>query len=180
MAKKSKDEVVNLKDAVFKNPQNVIKELNKYFQDLKFTKVIQTYVLEDKDLKIQLLREGRVNMQGNLIWFGNKPDHTEGTVFCFQSDKNEMNQILPTADNTQEITLDVSKQVIKISTLSRIKCAVCGKFIEIFDTELKCPICEAKAHGEHLKEWIKMKSSCPVCKKSLTLNRNEIPVEAED
>jgi hypothetical protein len=180
MAKKTKDIVVNLKDAVFRNPQNVIKELNNHIQGLKFTKVIQTYVLEDKDLKIQLLREGRVNMQGNLIWFGNKPDHTEGTVFCFQSEKNGMKQVLPTADNTQEITLDISKQVIKISTLSRIKCAVCGKFIEIFDTELKCPVCEAKAHGEHLKEWIKMKSSCPVCKKPLTLNRNEVPVEAED
>ena len=109
-------------------------------------------------------------MQGNLIWFGNKPDHTEGTVFCFQSDKDGMQQVLPTADNTQEITLDVAKNVIKISTLSRIKCAVCGKFIEIFDTELKCPICEAKAHKEHLTDWVRMKHTCPVCKKHLNVS----------
>ncbi|MCP4761249.1 MAG: hypothetical protein GY870_05675, partial [archaeon] len=45
---------------------------------------------------------------------------------------------------------------------------------------LQCPICEAKAHSEHLKEWVKMKNSCPVCKKPLTLNRNGIPVEVEE
>ncbi len=180
MAKKVKNENINIKASILKNPQSAIKEISNNIQDLNFTKVIQTYVMENQSLKVQLTREGRIFMQGNLIWIGNKKDNSEGTVLCFQSEKNGKQQISPTNDNSQDIILDISKGVIKIQAVSRLRCAVCGKAIEIFDTEMKCPICEAKAHGEHLKEWIKMKSSCPVCKKPLILNKNGVPVEAEE
>ena len=91
-----------------------------------------------------------------------------------------MKQIIPNNDNTMDALLDVNKFVLKIHTMSRLRCAVCGKPIEIFDSELQCPICEAKAHSDHFKDWIRMKSSCPVCKKALILNKNEIPTAAEE
>ncbi|MCP4761032.1 MAG: hypothetical protein GY870_04570 [archaeon] len=184
MAKKNKGKStsnVNIKEAVLKNPVAVIQALTSNIQGLKFTKVIQTFVMETHIVKIQLFREGRPFMQGDLIWLGNNKDKREGTVFCFQADKgNEMRQVTPNNDNAQDIVLDVSKSIIKINAIARLRCAVCGKAIEIFDSELQCPICEAKAHSEHLKEWVKMKNSCPVCKKPLNLNRNGIPIEVEE
>lgn len=180
MAKKDKNVLINIKDAIMKNPQTVIRGLTKNIQGLKFTKVIQTYVMENHILKVQLFHEGRIVRQGDVIWIGNKVDHSEGLVICFDSEKSGMQQISPTNDNTQDIYLDVNKATIRVNAISRLRCAVCGKSIEIFDIEMKCPICDAKAHYEHFKEWIKMKASCPVCKKSLALNRQELPVIAED
>ncbi len=44
------------------------------------------------------------------------------------------------------------------------------KNIEIFDEVTGCPICEAKAHKDHLTDWVRMKHTCPVCKKSLNVS----------
>ena len=115
-----------------------------------------------------------------MVWIGNKQDNTEGVVVCYQADRKDMKQIIPNNDNTMDALLDVNKFVLKIHTMSRLRCAVCGKPIEIFDSELQCPICEAKAHSDHFKDWIRMKSSCPVCKKALILNKNEIPTAVEE
>ena len=72
-------------------------------------------------------------------------------------------------ENTENITLDIKKETIKISTASKSKCSVCGKPIEIFDEVAGCPICEAKAHREHIVDWVRMKHSCPICKKALNV-----------
>ena len=78
--------------------------------------------------------------------------------------------INPTAENTENVVLDVKKDLIKVSTASKTKCSVCGKNIEIFDEVTGCPICEAKAHKDHLTDWVRMKHTCPVCKKSLNVS----------
>ncbi|MFW9825252.1 MAG: hypothetical protein ACFFE4_20085 [Candidatus Thorarchaeota archaeon] len=159
---------LEITNEVFREPKEVIDKLAANI-DLKYTKVIQTYVMEDRRLNLTLEHEGSSYFKGKVVWIGNKKDDTEGSVFCVDT-KDELKQISPTAENTEKIVLDVKKEVIKVSTVSKTKCSVCGKNIEIFDEVTGCPICEAKAHKDHLTDWVRMKQTCPVCKKSLNVS----------
>ncbi|MFX0000879.1 MAG: hypothetical protein ACFE9Q_11690 [Candidatus Hodarchaeota archaeon] len=159
---------VDITNEVFKEPIEVIKQLSANL-DLKYTKVIQTYVMEDRKLNLSLEDQGSSYFKGKVVWIGNKKDDTEGSVFCVDT-RDELKQITPTAENTENVTLDIKKDLIKVSTASKTKCSVCGKNIEIFDEVTGCPICEAKAHKEHLTDWVRMKHTCPVCKKSLNVS----------
>ncbi len=159
---------LDITEEVFKEPIEVIKQLSSNL-DLKYTKVIQTYVMEERRLNLILENQGSSYFKGKVVWIGNKKDDTEGSIFCVDT-KDELKQINPTAENTEKITLDIKKELIKISTVSKTKCSVCGKNIEIFDEVTGCPICEAKAHKEHLTDWVRMKHTCPVCKKSLNVS----------
>ena len=49
------------------------------------------------------------------------------------------------------------------------KCIVCGLPIkeEEKDQTFYCPHCKNPAHKSHLLEWIKLKGTCPMCKKKL-------------
>lgn len=159
---------VDITEEVFKEPIEVIKKLSSNL-DLKYTKVIQTYVMEERRLNLTLENQGSSYFKGKVVWIGNKKDDTDGSIFCVDT-KDELKQVNPTAENTERITLDIKKELIKISTISKTKCSVCGKNIEIFDEVNGCPICEAKAHKEHLTDWVRMKHTCPVCKKSLNVS----------
>lgn len=159
---------VDITNEVFKEPIEVVKQLSANL-DLKYTKVIQTYVMEDRRLNITLEDQGSSYFKGKVVWIGNKKDDTEGSIFCVDT-KEELKQINPTAENTESVTLDIKKELIKITTASKTKCSVCGKNIEIFDEVTGCPICEAKAHRDHLTDWVRMKHTCPVCKKSLNVS----------
>ncbi|MFX1345359.1 MAG: hypothetical protein ACFFBC_10000 [Promethearchaeota archaeon] len=159
---------VDITNEVFKEPKEIISQLSD-IMDLKYTKVIQTYVMEDRRLNLTLEHEGSSYFKGKVVWIGNKKDDTEGSVFCVET-KDELKQINPTAENTEEVILDVKKDLIKVSTASKTKCSVCGKNIEIFDEVTGCPICEAKAHKDHLTDWVRMKHTCPVCKKTLNVS----------
>ncbi|GAH36678.1 unnamed protein product, partial [marine sediment metagenome] len=88
--------------------------------------------------------------------------------------KTELKQINPTAENTENVVLDIKKEIIRISTASKTKCTVCGKNIEIFDEVTGCPICEARAHKGHFIDWVRMKHACPVCKKSLNVSSSGV------
>ena len=159
---------LEITNEVFKEPKEVIDQLVSNM-DLKYTKVIQTYVMEDRRLNLSLERDGSSYFKGKVVWIGNKKDDTEGSIFCVDT-KDELKQINPTAENTEKVILDVKKDLIKISIASKTKCSVCGKNIEIFDEVNGCPICEAKAHKDHLTDWVRMKHTCPVCKKSLNVS----------
>jgi rubrerythrin len=159
---------LDITNEVFKEPIEVIKQLSSNL-GLNYTKVIQTYVLEDRRLDLTLEDQGSSYFRGKIVWIGNKKDDTEGTIFCVDT-KNELKQINPTAENTEKATLDIKKDLLRISTASKTKCSVCGKNIEIFDEVKGCPICEAKAHKDHLTDWVRMKHTCPVCKKSLNVS----------
>ena len=158
---------VDITEDVFKDPNELVNKMSSHL-DLKYTKVIQTYVMEDRKLNISLERQGSNYLKGKIVWIGNKKDDSEGTVFCVDT-RNELKQINPSEENTENITLDIKKETIKISTASKSKCSVCGKPIEIFDEVAGCPICEAKAHREHIVDWVRMKHSCPICKKALNV-----------
>jgi len=161
---------VDITEEVFKEPIEVIKKISSNLEEKpKFTKVIQTYVMEERRLNLSLEKEGSVYFKGKIVWIGNKKDDTEGTLFCVDTG-SELKQINPTAENTENVIMDIKKETIKVSTASKSKCSVCGKDIEIFDEILGCPICQAKSHREHLVDWIKMKNSCPVCKKTLNVS----------
>ncbi len=159
---------IDITNEVFKEPIEVIKQLESNLE-LKYTKVIQTYVMEDRKLNLELVSNGSTYFKGKIVWIGNKKDDTERTVFCVDT-RTELKQINPTAENTEKVLLDLKKEVIRISTASKSKCAVCGKNIEIFDEVAGCPICGTKAHKDHLVEWIQRKKSCPVCKKNINVS----------
>ncbi len=160
---------VELTEDVFKEPIDVINKLSTHIDGLKYTKVIQTFVMENRDLNLVLTKQGSDYFKGKIVWIGNKKDDSEGTIFCVDTG-SEIKQISPTAENSDLVVLDIKKETIKVSTASKSKCAVCGKEIEIFDDVSGCPICQTKAHREHLVEWIKAKHSCPICKKSLNVS----------
>ncbi|MFW9895557.1 MAG: hypothetical protein ACFFD7_07125 [Candidatus Thorarchaeota archaeon] len=159
---------LEITNEVFKEPKEVIDKIAPNM-DLKYTKVIQTYVMEDRRLNLTLEHEGSSYFKGKVVWIGNKKDDTEGSIFCVDT-KDELKQINPTAENTEKVIFDVKKDLIRVSTASKTKCSVCGKNIEIFDEVTGCPICEAKAHKDHLTDWVRMKQTCPVCKKSLNVS----------
>jgi hypothetical protein len=160
---------VDLTEEVFKEPIEVINKLSTNIDDLKYTKVIQTFVMENRNLNLILTKQGSDYFKGKIVWIGNKKDDSEGTIFCVDTG-SEIKQINPTAENSESVILDIKKEAIKVSTASKSKCAVCGKEIEIFDDVAGCPICQTKAHREHLVEWIITKHSCPICKKSLNVS----------
>ncbi len=47
-------------------------------------------------------------------------------------------------------------------------CSVCKLPLTYGITWAECPHCNWKAHQDHLREWIKMKGTCPVCKKNVS------------
>lgn len=159
---------IDLTEEVFKEPIEVINKLANHITDLKYTKVIQTFVMENKELDLILNKQGSDYYKGKIVWIGNKKDDSEGTIFCINTG-SEIKQINPTAENSESIIYDKKKDTIRVVTASKSKCAVCGKDIEIFDDVSGCPICQTKAHREHLVEWINTKHACPVCKKSLSV-----------
>ena len=158
-----------LTEAVFRDPIEVVKELTEKLEGLKYTKVIQTFVMENRRLNLILQKLGSTYFKGKIVWIGNKKDGTEGTLICVDTG-SELKQINPTAENTGSVILDSKKDMIIVSTVSTSKCAVCGRDMEIFDDITGCPICQVKAHREHLIDWINMKKSCPTCKKSLSVS----------
>ena len=51
-----------------------------------------------------------------------------------------------------------------------IKCSVCG---DVLDKDhgpiVSCPECGLPSHEDELKSWVKMRGTCPSCKKEITL-----------
>lgn len=45
-----------------------------------------------------------------------------------------------------------------------LKCAICLLNIDHGEPILLCPHCNAPAHRDHLREWLKIKNYCPYCK----------------
>ncbi|MFX1476162.1 MAG: hypothetical protein ACFFCO_11885 [Promethearchaeota archaeon] len=47
------------------------------------------------------------------------------------------------------------------------RCIVCHQFIGQEELYSRCPRCEQLAHRSHLLEWIRVKGTCPYCKRRL-------------
>ncbi|MCE7734600.1 MAG: E3 ubiquitin protein ligase [Candidatus Heimdallarchaeota archaeon] len=46
-------------------------------------------------------------------------------------------------------------------------CTVCKGPLLVSDFIVACPYCSHESHSTHIKEWLKIKGECPVCKNSL-------------
>ncbi|MHA1871657.1 MAG: hypothetical protein ACTSU2_10150 [Promethearchaeota archaeon] len=181
MAKTKQITNVPIKGALLKEPKTLIQSLTSHLPDLRYTKVIQTYIFEKRILKVSLLRDNKVYQQGELIWIGNRKNELPGIVLCYETEKSgEIHQLYPTEDTMKEAFLDLNKNTIKIYTIARLRCAICGKSIEIFDESLQCPACGTHSHKEHLIEYITSKGECPSCQRPLGLNSLGVPVLLEE
>lgn len=173
MAKKEEESVVDIRKEIFKSPSEVVAVIKDQNPDTEFTRVVQTYVSENDQLDLELTKEGKTFFTGKVLWIGNRNDGGRGVEICAKPEKKDFKTIIPTQDTSKEIMLDSHKKdksTIRIETMTRVRCAVCGKGIEIFDESSSCPVCSAKAHTAHLQEWVRMKNSCPVCKKALLVD----------
>jgi hypothetical protein len=160
---------IDITEEIFKEPIEVVNKISEHIDWLKYTKVIQTFVMENRRLNLILSKNGSDYFKGEIVWFGNKKDDSEGTIICVDTGR-EIKEISPSSENTESVIFDIKKENIIVSTASKSKCAVCGKEIEIFDEVAECPICQTKAHRDHLIEYINMKHTCPICKKSLNVS----------
>jgi len=167
MATKKKNKV-EIKKEAFTDPIKLIIEISSHI-NIQYTKVIQTYVIENRNLELILIQEDSSPLRGKLVWLGKRKEGKEGTVLCIKTN-SEIQKLNPTPENIEKVILDIKKEKILLYTESKAKCAVCEKKIEIFDDVMSCPICGAKAHKDHFLEWIRMKGNCPVCKKSLAIS----------
>ena len=174
--KKGKTEsLVNIKAPLFEGPKILIQGLKSSIDGFQSTKVIQTWVLENEVLKLDVVdTNGKSMYNGKIKWIGNVQGSSKGCVICVDSGK-DFRMIIPTEDTMSDAELDLEKNAIRITAIERAKCSVCGKGLRIFDETASCVHCGAKAHADHLQEWVKMRSSCPICKKALALSpQNEI------
>ncbi|TFF98636.1 MAG: E3 ubiquitin-protein ligase [Promethearchaeota archaeon] len=165
-----KEKRVNLTSQILRGPQDMINFLSESL-NIDYTKVIQTFVMENRKIELIINQIDSPTVKGELVWIGNRKDGEEGLVICFTS-KEELNFIYPTLQNVEDIVINNKKNRLTISSDSnKQKCSVCGKPIEIFDKFLSCPVCEEKAHKNHLIEWVQKEGKCPVCKKSISISR---------
>lgn len=56
------------------------------------------------------------------------------------------------------------------ATDSEFTCMICKTGISKNENYAACPHCDHNAHINHLKEWLKVNSLCPVCKQLLTVD----------
>lgn len=54
---------------------------------------------------------------------------------------------------------------------SEPKCTICRRGIYKNEEVLVCPSCGGVAHPAHIKEWLKVKSTCPKCKQRLRVEQ---------
>ena len=52
-------------------------------------------------------------------------------------------------------------------------CSVCRTKISDVTSLIRCPECGSPAHYPHLAEWLKIRGSCPVCRKKITIQRSK-------
>ena len=181
MAKKkaSGPEQLNIKGALLKGPKFIVQGLQSTLHGLPMTKVIQTWIVEQDNLKIQIVNNGAKAFEGTVKWIGNRTDGIKGTAICIKN-KKDLRVINPTADNIKDAVLNVEKMAIGINAISQTKCSVCGKEISIFDNPKSCPICNAPGHDDHLLEWVKMRHNCPICKGGLEVFNDTELVETDE
>ncbi|OLS18965.1 MAG: hypothetical protein HeimC3_47820 [Candidatus Heimdallarchaeota archaeon LC_3] len=58
---------------------------------------------------------------------------------------------------------------VKTQTSQIERCSICKRQIKEGEEIAKCGSCESVGHYSHLAEWVKIKGTCPVCRKKLKL-----------
>jgi hypothetical protein len=63
----------------------------------------------------------------------------------------------------------------KLNTEKKLEenCSVCRTKISDVTSLIRCPECGSPAHYPHLAEWLKIRGSCPVCRKKITIQKSK-------
>ncbi|MCK4848531.1 MAG: hypothetical protein KAT16_05885 [Candidatus Heimdallarchaeota archaeon] len=91
--------------------------------------------------------------------------------------KQAANSFLLRAKNIEIASTIGSSAVFQTSSLSteddlEENCSVCRTKISDVTLLVRCPECGSPAHYPHLAEWLKIRGSCPVCKKKITIQKS--------
>ncbi|MFW9929691.1 MAG: RING finger protein, partial [Candidatus Thorarchaeota archaeon] len=82
-------------------------------------------------------------------------------------------QVAKSATPAKKLTPLVSSSTV--TTSSQIeRCSICKMPITPGEEIAKCGSCESIGHYGHLAEWIKIKGTCPVCRKKLVLPERKL------
>ncbi|MFW9925067.1 MAG: RING finger domain-containing protein [Candidatus Thorarchaeota archaeon] len=52
-----------------------------------------------------------------------------------------------------------------VSAIGSSVCAICKIKLDTLEEYYQCPYCQSRFHADHLREWLKIKNECPVCKR---------------
>ncbi|MFW9984939.1 MAG: RING finger domain-containing protein [Candidatus Odinarchaeota archaeon] len=63
------------------------------------------------------------------------------------------------------------KEIGRWDWTASAKCIVCGLLIRDGQQMVYCPSCGNPAHYAHLAEWVKVKGTCPICRKRVNLRK---------
>lgn len=172
LAKKKVDLGKNVKKQLVSSPQHLLNEVDSEIP-LEYTRAVDTFVMEkikDVPLRIDVMRDGKTLMGGNLLWASKEED---GSIALFLENKK---YLYPTRENVKTAMFHRHKKktqgTIEIEIYSKsAPCVICGKPVEIFDENASCPNCGAKSHALHLEEWVRMRGECSVCQAKLLINK---------
>lgn len=167
--------VMNIRGATLKGPKLLIQQMSEKTPDLRTTRVIQTFIMENQDLKLGIVKDNKMLYSGVVRWIGNRGNNIDGTVFAVEN-KDEIKVITPTKSNSGDIEFVPERMQIKINATSTINCGICGRPIEIFDEESVCPHCESSFHKDHIVDYVNKKKECFSCKKALEIKEDSLSI----
>jgi hypothetical protein len=74
-------------------------------------------------------------------------------------------------DGFEQESKKVSKAVSKVRISAKAvgkKCCVCNLTLNRGDEAVRCPFCLNVAHKDHMREWLHVRGSCPVCQRHVS------------
>ncbi|MFQ6125574.1 MAG: Ig-like domain-containing protein [Candidatus Heimdallarchaeota archaeon] len=141
---------------------STLKRLSKVYERITWQSLMEEFKLQsEKDLKVLLMQ---VSHSQNVVL---KIDEIDKSVRILSVEemkpvkKTPRTMVCPSCS----ISLDSRADHCENCGADFPKCIVCN--LSIFDDYTKTPCCGSPAHSTHLKEWLKIKDECPICKEKL-------------
>ena len=106
--------VMNIRGATLKGPKLLIQQMSEKTPDLRTTRVIQTFIMENQDLKLGIVKDNKMLYSGVVRWIGNRGNNIDGTVFAVEN-KDEIKVI--TRQNPTRVILNLSRKECKLKSM---------------------------------------------------------------
>jgi hypothetical protein len=116
-----------------------------------------------KDLRLS--KEDFINNLSILIARGYYDGHYDGKYFRKTKQLFRV-KAKPQCFECNEIIKEINNPCPKCNALLPL-CTVCKGALLVSDFIVACPYCKHESHSTHIKEWLKIKGECPICKNSL-------------